>query len=178
MTDTQAPDAIWAVRTGIEGAVEIGAWADTVRHHGGTEYERRDLADARAAAAAQAMREAAAKVLRTEAEACRELKTSFRQSDVSLETVGNWLDEYSKQVRAIPLPDTAALDRLIAERVREAFEEAAKIVREEERRAKWDAQHQGHDTATRAKASAAWSALGVAAQMIEERARGSKEGQS
>lgn len=80
-----------------------------------------------------------------------------------------------------PAPDgQAALDRLIAERVREAAEAereaCASIVREEERRAKWDAQHRGHDTATRAKASAAWSSLGVAAQMIEERARASKEG--
>ena len=126
--DTQAPDtsreAIEQLcrtlcQTGSNYAVASEAPA-TLR----ALLAERDLSAAREAAAAQAMREAAAKVLRTEAEACRELKTSFRQSDVSLATVGNWLDSYSKQVRALPLPDTTALDRLIAERVREAVDTA------------------------------------------------------
>lgn len=119
-----------------------------------------DRADAREAAIAHAMREAAASIV------------DARKSILEVGT------ELSDRIRRIDIPEDrqAALDRLIAERVREALEEAAKIVREEERRAKWDAQHQGHDAVMRARASTASAFLGVAAQMIEERARGSKEG--
>ena len=150
----------------------IMAFVDQTNVGGAVGYIRADLSAAREAAAAQAMREAAKKIA---AAAGLELKNEHgRDEGIS------WGYVTMVRISALPLPDTAALDRLIAERVREAVEAereaCAKIVREEERRAKWDAQHQGHDTATRAKASAAWSSLGVAAQMVEERARASKEG--
>ena len=105
--DTQAPDTIWAIRTCIDGAVELGSWADTVRYYGGgDEFIRADLADARAAAAAMAMRERCADMVEREGH--------------SLHVA----------IRHAPLPDPAALDRLIAERVREAVEAALDAVHE------------------------------------------------
>lgn len=40
-----APERIWATHSETWGAVELGQWADTVRHKGGTEYVRADLLD-------------------------------------------------------------------------------------------------------------------------------------
>ena len=37
MTDT-APERIWATHSETWGAVELGQWADTVRHKGGEPY--------------------------------------------------------------------------------------------------------------------------------------------
>lgn len=43
---SDAPERIWAVHWGTDGAVINGAWADTVRHFGGgVEYVRADIAD-------------------------------------------------------------------------------------------------------------------------------------
>ena len=39
-----APDRIWAVHHETHGAKMIGEWADTIRHLGGTEYVRADIA--------------------------------------------------------------------------------------------------------------------------------------
>ena len=43
---TYTPDRIWARQTSTHGAIEIGSWADTVRHDGGTEYTRADINNA------------------------------------------------------------------------------------------------------------------------------------
>lgn len=62
-----------------------------------------DLSAAREAAAAQAMREAAL----------------ARAKDLPISEIA--VDEVVYAIEQLPLPDTTALDRLIAERVREAF---------------------------------------------------------
>lgn len=92
--DTQAPETLWLHYAAEAIADKPERWWEY------QDYERRDLADARAAAAAQAMREAAAELANT-----------------------SWGGGYNAtlHIRALPLPDTTALDRLIAERVREAY---------------------------------------------------------
>ncbi|MFG6573234.1 hypothetical protein ACGYLO_16695 [Sulfitobacter sp. 1A13353] len=44
MTET-APERIWATHSETWGAVELGQWADTVRHKGGEEYVHHSLLD-------------------------------------------------------------------------------------------------------------------------------------
>lgn len=116
---TQAPERIctWDNQTYEDGEVRVRGW--TVSYPAGhpREYIRADVAAAREAAAAQAMREAAAeKVAATE-------PYTFRQpgSPNSYYTCPQRHDVHADNIRALPLPDPAALDRLIAERVREAF---------------------------------------------------------
>lgn len=40
-----APERIWATHSETWGAIELGQWADTVRHKGGKEYVDADLLD-------------------------------------------------------------------------------------------------------------------------------------
>ena len=119
MIDTQAPERIWV--TG-----EYSIWptfrsfnASDLDHRNddGTsdypEYERRDLADARAAAAWIAGRDAA-----------------IGAYTENWETGSGHALHGQEAAEALPLPDTTALDRLIAERVREAVEAALAAVYE------------------------------------------------
>ena len=97
--------------------------------NGGTEFIRADLSAAREAAAAQAMREAITNSLRlaiTLAEerlagAIEEPWSAKHDKCVAGQVLYQEAIEYIDRLR---LPDTTALDRLIAERVREARMEA------------------------------------------------------
>lgn len=111
--DTQVPDTIWAIRTGIEGAVEVGAWADTIRHHGGTEYERRDLADARAAAAAQAMREALMPAIKASCRICGGSGYSGGSGGTGNAKTTLYPCEHGVSHITPPVDAQAALDRLL-----------------------------------------------------------------
>lgn len=42
---TETPERIWATHSETWGAVELGQWADTVRHKGGEEYVHHSLLD-------------------------------------------------------------------------------------------------------------------------------------
>lgn len=113
----------------------------------------RDLADARAAAAAQAMRERCADMVEREGHS---LHVALRHA---------------------PIPDpAAALDRLIVEARREAFEEAAKIAHDfgKSHAASHMNKRLGNPWPVKAKPMAL-QAIRIAAAI---RARGSKEGQS
>ena len=107
--DTQAPERIWVTGEDSIWPTFRSFNASDLDHRNddGTsdypEYERRDLADARAAAAAQAMREAAL----------------ARAKDLPISEIA--VDEVVYAIDRLPLPDTTALDRMIADRVREAF---------------------------------------------------------
>lgn len=48
MSAPDMPSRIWAIHHETQGAVMIGEWADTMRHLGGAEYTRADLAASRA----------------------------------------------------------------------------------------------------------------------------------
>lgn len=147
--DTQAPDRIWAwanhdFRRWYAGGCSTEPIMDGTHC---VEYLRRDLADARAAAAAQAMREAAA-------------MAGHAQAD------GNTRHAVLRAIRDLPLPDTAALDRLIAERVREALIEVRDLIADRR-----NAQEPGP------LFGAYNEAMGDVEAVRFRRARGSKEGQ-
>lgn len=117
--DTQAPDTIWAIRTGIEGAVAVGSWADTVRYHGGTEYVSATVAAAQTAAAWLAGRDAVAARMIHLLNGCADANEKT-YPDYARD-MREWADDVDREAKALPLPDgQAALDALIAERVREA----------------------------------------------------------
>lgn len=107
--DTQAPERIWITSERSLWPTHRSFTASDLDHSNddGTsdypEYERRDLADARAAAAYK-----------------RGIETSEAYT-------AGWDAAFAMMGKGAPSADTAALDRLIAERVRAAFEEAAKI---------------------------------------------------
>lgn len=164
--DTQAPERIWATDDDIRDRC-LGIDPATQGMAPAAEYLLRDLADARAAAAAQAMREAAVAICQKE-QAWRE----SQEEDQSI-TDGGWQKErfrvgaqqsrqLAEKIAALPLLDAAALDRLIAERVREAVEAAL------------DAVHEA-DSLELAQHGTAKIAERIEAQIA---ARGSKEGQS
>lgn len=107
--DTQAPERIctWDTTTHEDGEVMPRGWTTSYSPGDPREYIRADLFAAREAAAAQAMREAAAK-------AC-----APHGDDDNLDAQCKM--ECELRIRGLPLPDTTALDRIITERVREAF---------------------------------------------------------
>lgn len=80
-----------------------------------------DLSAAREAAAAQAMREAAAKEATTPDYVLPSACTCAYARDRLNTCIHHLMQNTGIAIRALPLPDTTALDRLIAERVREAF---------------------------------------------------------
>lgn len=170
--DTQAPDAsskmpprIWATyyadypgTAGLWDHIKRYEWEDRV------EYERRDLADARAAAAWQGGIDA----------------LLDRVGDLPISEIA--ADEVIYAAKQLTPPtDTTALDRLIAERVREArteaFNEAASIARAEVER-----QEAAMEKAVMCVSILRLSAEADAAERIAiaivEADRGSKEGQS
>lgn len=136
--DTQAPDMIHAagerllveidMLRDIAGTPDASSICDELRQWVRARIDDRLTSAAREAAAAQAMREA---VDSTElVERINALSPLFVGSEiyVNREHVLEWITAISimREAAALPLPDTTALDRLIAERVREAVEKATR----------------------------------------------------
>lgn len=125
--DTQAPDTSReAVSRHIDNLWEMipASWARQTENLFAALLAERDLADARAAAAAQAMREAVVARIEAYDENARENFAAFKGLPDLEKCWAGHAEAAGQMVRAVkrlPLPDTTALDRLIAERVREAF---------------------------------------------------------
>ena len=175
--DTQAPDTSReAVSRHIDDLWEMipASWARQTENLFAALLAERDLADARAAAAWIAGRDASA-------ETCSDLGFEWAEHRAT-ESLSDGAEECANAIRALTPPaDTqAALDRLIAERVREAraeaFNEAAGIARAEvERREAAMEKAVMCDSILRLSAEA--DAAERIAIAIVEAARGSKEGQ-
>lgn len=88
----------------------------------------RDLFAAREAAAAQAMREAAAKVAQDKHDAAAKWAAHYLKSfDGQTDSL-----RIAQEIAALHLPDPAALDRLIAEARRDVWDQAMRTVRQYE----------------------------------------------
>ena len=191
--DTQAP------RIGVTAGIDFSTGKDTTMltlmidgklDHASTDgpwgqailalLAERDLADARAAAAAQAMREAAAGVCQAEQE-----RREWQHKDQHAED-GGWQKErfrvgaqqsrqLADKIAALPLPDPTALDRLIAERVREAVEAEREACAKAASEAHFWAQHEIFCCPDDWQKGHRVGCVNAAAAI---RARGSKEGQS
>ena len=138
--DTQAPERIWITSERSLWPTPRSFTASDLDHSNddGTsdypEYVRADLSAAREAAAAQAMREAITNSLRQAITLAEERLAGAIDEPWSTKhdkcVAGQVLyQEAIEYIELLPLPDTTALDRLIAERVREAVEaERARII--------------------------------------------------
>ena len=177
--DTQAPERIWADQDELTW---VEADPDEYMRSWETAYIRADLSAAREAAAAQAMREAAVAICRKEQE-----RREWQHKDQHAED-GGWQKErfrvgaqqsrqLAEKIVALPLPDTTALDRLIAERVRVAVEAereaCAQIAKAEEQRL-----HSAMEKAIMSDSILRLSGQADVAESIAAQiaARGSKEG--
>jgi hypothetical protein len=101
-----APERIWAVVETAWGAICGGSWTDTIRQSpDGVEYVRADLASPLAAVA---MRDAAAELCWT---AKDEFDFCYWGGDANAHAVRVNLTGKQRAIRALPLPDHAALVR-------------------------------------------------------------------
>ena len=132
--DTQAPERIWITSERSLWPTHRSFTASDLDHSNddGTsdypEYVRADLSAAREAAAAQAMREAITNSLRQAITLAEERLAGAIDEPWSTKhdkcVAGQVLyQEAIEYIELLPLPDTTALDRMIADRVQEATAE-------------------------------------------------------
>jgi hypothetical protein len=98
---TDMPEHIYAWQQMERGqTTSAGGWISS-KTSSRTEYTRADLIPAMLEAARQEALEEAVAILDHEYDACRKLRKEYRQSDVALDTVGDWIKGYAAAIRAL-----------------------------------------------------------------------------